>query len=49
MNHYVAGLNEGQHERRDRRHSARESERVIGVFPHREPILEDLLVGTVEA
>ena len=49
MDDAVAGPDEGQQQRRDRRHAAGEGERVVGVFPDREPVLEDLLVGPVEA
>ena len=46
---HVARLNEGQQQGRDGRHSAGESERVVRVLPDRKPVLEDLLVGAVEA
>ena len=49
MDDAVAGPDEGQQQRRDRRHAAGEGERVVGVFPDREPILQDLLVRPVEA
>jgi hypothetical protein len=45
----VAGPNESQQQGRDGRHSAGESERVVRFLPHSQPVLEDLLVGTVEA
>ena len=49
MDDDVAGPDEGQQQRRDRRHAARKSERVVGILPHRQPVLEDFLVGAVEA
>jgi hypothetical protein len=49
VDHHVARLAEGRGTGRDRRHSAREGERVVGIFPHAQPVLEDLLIGAVEA
>ena len=49
MDDHVARLDEGQQQRRDRRHAAREGQRVLGVFPQLQPVLEDFLVGPVEA
>src|SRR6185437_1366230 len=44
----VAGPNEGHQQGRDGRHAAGKSERVVGVFPQRQTVLENLLIGTVE-
>src|SRR3546814_4444254 len=33
----------------DRRHAARKAQRVLGILPHAEAILEDFLIGAVEA
>src|SRR3954451_12268522 len=49
MDDAVAGLDERHQQGRDRRHAARESERVVSVLPNREAVLEDLLVRAVEA
>ena len=49
MDDDVAGLDEGHQEGGDRRHAAREAERVLGILPQAEPVLEDLLIGAVEA
>ena len=49
MDDDVAGLDEGQQQGRDRRHARGEAERILGIFPDAEPVLEDLLVGAVEA
>ena len=49
MDDDVTGADERQKKRSDGRHSARESERVIRVFPYRQAVLQYLLVGTVEA
>ena len=49
MDDDVAGPDEGQQQGGDRRHAAGEGERVLGVFPDRQPVLEDFLVGAVEA
>ena len=49
MDDAVAGADEGQQQRRDGRHAAGESERVVGVFPDGQAVLEDFLVGAVEA
>ena len=49
MDDDVAGLDEGQEQGRDRRHAAREGQRVLGIFPDAQPVLEYLLVGPVEA
>src|SRR5258707_10913684 len=49
MDHAVTWPNEGQQQGRDRRHTAAEHERVVGIFPQSEPVLEDLLVWPVEA
>ena len=49
MDDHVAGADEGQHQGRDRGHAAREGKRFLGVFPDPQAILEDFLVGAVEA
>ena len=49
MDDDVAGPDEGQQQGGDRRHAARKSERVVGILPDRQPVLENLLVGAVEA
>ena len=49
MDDDVAGLDQREEGRRDRRHAAREDQRVLGILPQREPVLEDFLVGAVEA
>ena len=49
MDDHVAGADEGQEQGRDRGHAAREGEALLGVFPDPQAILEDFLVGVVEA
>ena len=49
MDDAISGSDEGQQQGGNRRHAARKSEGVIGLFPDAEAILEDLLVGAVEA
>ena len=39
----------GQHEDTDRRHAARETQRVFGAVPNGKAILENFLIGCVEA
>ena len=49
MDDDVAGLDEGQEQGGDGRHAAGEGQRVLGLLPDAQAILEDLLVGAVEA
>ena len=49
MDDDVAGLDEGEQQGGDRRHAGGEGERVLGILPDAEPVLEDLLIGAVEA
>src|SRR5690606_32211024 len=48
MDDEVAGLDEGEQECRDRRHAAREAERILGILPQAQPVLQYLLVRAVE-
>jgi hypothetical protein len=49
MDDHVARLHEGQQQGRDGRHAGGEGERVLRILPQAEAILEDFLVGPVEA
>jgi hypothetical protein len=49
MDDHVARLDQRQHQRGDRRHARREDQRILGLVPDAEAILEDLLIGSVEA
>ena len=49
MDDDVARLDEGEQQGRDRRHARGEAERILRLFPEAEPVLENLLIGAVEA
>jgi hypothetical protein len=49
MDDDVARLHEREQQGRDCGHAGREGQRVLGILPDRESVLQNLLVGTVEA
>jgi len=49
MDDRVAGPDHRQEQGRDRRHARGEAQRILGIFPQPEAILENLLVGAIEA
>ena len=49
MDDDVAGLHQRQKGRRNRRHAGGEYQGVLRPLPQRQPVLEDFLIGSVEA
>ncbi len=49
MNDHIARRAIGEHQRANRGHSARKNQRIFGPVPQRQPALQYLLIGRVEA
>ncbi len=49
MDDHVILTDEGQEQGGDRGHAAGKGQSLLGVFPKRQPVFEDFLVGPVEA